>query len=199
MSNTKKNPPKDTLLIYLAIAFLVGFLSGAAFTVYKLDTEGSGSTTTQQSKISDQQMQAIAHLEEDVAKDPDKFQAWTQLANLYFDTGQYEKAVNAYETSLQLHAGTADIWTDLGVMYRRTKEPQKAIEAFDKAIAIDPRHEISRLNKGIVLMYDLNAAEDAIKSWENLLQINPEAKIGSGESVREFVDHLKQEIVKQGR
>ncbi len=199
MSNTKKNPPKDTLLISIAIAFLAGFLSGGAFTVYKLDTGDRGSAATQQSKMSDQQMQAIAHLEEDVAKDPDKFQAWTQLANLYFDTGQYDKAVNAYETSLQLHAGSADIWTDLGVMYRRTKQPQKAIEAFDKAIAIDPNHEISRLNKGIVLMYDLNAAEDAIQSWENLLRINPEAKIGSGEPVKEFVDQLKQELGKQGR
>ncbi len=197
MSNTKKNSAKDTLLIYIAIAFLAGFLSGGAFTVYKLDTGENGSTT-QQSKMSDQQLQAIAHLEEDVAQDPDTFQAWTQLANLYFDTGQYEKAVNAYETSLRLHAGNADIWTDLGVMYRRIKQPQKAIEAFDKAIAMDPSHEISRLNKGIVLMYDLNAAEDAIQSWENLLRINPDAKIGSGESVREFVDHLKQEIGKQG-
>ncbi|MEE4241428.1 MAG: tetratricopeptide repeat protein, partial [Desulfopila sp.] len=173
MSNTKKNPAKDNFLIYIAIAFIVGFLSGTAFTVYKLKPGNGASSITQQSEMSEQQLKAIAHLEEDVGKTPDKYQSWTQLANLYFDTGQYEKAVNAYEQSLKLHTGTADIWTDLGVMYRRTDQYQKAIDAFDKAISMDPTHEISRLNKGIVLMYDLNKPEEAVQSWENLLKINP--------------------------
>ncbi|MEE4243439.1 MAG: hypothetical protein V2I36_18410, partial [Desulfopila sp.] len=64
---------------------------------------------------------------------------------------------------------------------------------------MDPTHEISRLNKGIVLMYDLNKPEEAVQSWENLLKINPEAKTGSGDSIRDFVDHLKEEMGKQGK
>jgi len=81
-------------------------------------------------------------------------------------------------------------------MYRRTDRPEKAIEAFDKAIAMDPTHEISRLNKGIVLMYDRNDPDGAIESWENLLKINPNATTGNGDSVREFVDQVKKELNK---
>ena len=72
--------------------------------------------------------------------------------------------------------------TDLGVMYRRTGQPRKAIDAFNKAITMDPTHEISRLNKGIVLMYDLNDTEAALTSWEKLLEVNPDARTGNGDS-----------------
>ncbi len=201
MSNTKKAPRKESILIFVTIAFIVGFVAGAGFAVYKMSpTQGSSSgsaATTTPSEMTQQQTQAITHLEEEVTRTPGNFQAWTQLANLYFDTGQYTKAVQAYETSLDLHAGNANIWTDLGVMYRRTDQPQKAIEAFDKAMALDPSHQTSRLNKGIVLLYDLDDAEGAIAAWEALLDINPEATSGSGQSIRSFVEHLRSELKKQ--
>ncbi len=192
-----KTPRKDSLIMYLAIAFILGFVSGAAFAVFKLGgSNGTQTTSSQDSNISDQQLQAIAHLEQEVTASPDKFQSWTQLGNLYYDTGQYPKAVKAYERSLELHSGNANIWTDLGVMYRRTGNSQKAIEAFDKAIAMDPTHQTSRLNKGIVLMYDLEDIAAAIESWENLLQINPAATAANGESIQEFVDQIKEDLAK---
>jgi len=196
MSNAKASAQNNSFVIYIALAFIAGFLSGAAFAVYKMGPEPEKTVTKQQSNMSDQQIQAIAHLEQEVTGTPDRFQAWTQLANLYYDTGQYPKAVKAYEKSLELHSGTANIWTDLGVMYRRTHQPQKAIEAFDKAIAMDPSHEYSRMNKGIVLMYDLDDAEGAIESWEGLLKINPEATTANGDSIREFVDNIKKQLNK---
>ena len=201
MSTTKKPLKKDTLLIFVAIAFIAGFVTGAGFAVYKLEpSQGSAPTSNvaeNPSEMSQQQIQAITHLEEEVTGDPGNFQAWVQLANLYFDTGQYAEAVKAYETSLELHAGNANVWTDLGVMYRRTDQPQKAIEAFDKAMALDPSHQTSRLNKGIVQLYDLEDAKGAIASWEALLDINPEAVSGSGQSIRSFVEHLRSELKKQ--
>jgi cytochrome c-type biogenesis protein CcmH/NrfG len=196
MSNVKKTARKDSLFIYIALAFIAGFLSGAAFTVYKMGPEPEQTTTSPQSNMSDQQIQAIAHLEQEVTGNPDKFQAWTQLANLYYDTGQYPKAVKAYEKSLELHSGNANIWTDLGVMYRRTNQPQKAIEAFDKAIAMEPSHQYSRMNKGIVLMYDLDDTDGAIEAWEGLLKINPDAKSANGDSIREFVENIKTQMGK---
>ncbi len=201
MSNTKKVQRKDTILIFVTIAFITGFVAGAGFAVYKMgpapDSAPGSPEATTSSEMTQQQTQAITHLEEDVTRDPRNFEAWTRLGNLYFDTGQYAKAVKAYETSLDLHAGNANIWTDLGVMYRRTDRPRKAIEAFDKAIALDPSHQTSRLNKGIVLLYDLDDAEGAIASWEALLDINPEAASGSGQSIRSFVEHLRSELEKQ--
>lgn len=198
MSTAKPKSPKDSLALYVAIAFIAGFLAGTGFAVYKLGPEEAATTGPQQQEgMSKQQAQAIAHLKEEVEAHPDRSQAWTQLANLYYDTGQYEKAVKAYETSLDINAGSADIWTDLGVMYRRTGHPQKAIDAFDKAISMDPTHEISRLNKGIVLMYDLSDTEAALSSWEKLLEVNPDARTGNGDPIQEFVDQVKADLARE--
>lgn len=195
MSTAKPKSHKDSLAIYVAIAFIAGFLAGAGFAVYKLGPEETTTAGPQQQQgISEQQAQAIAHLKEEVETYPDRSQAWTQLANLYYDTDQYEKAVKAYETSLNINTGNADIWTDLGVMYRRTGQPRKAIDAFDKAISMDPTHEISRLNKGIVLMYDLNDTEAALTSWERLLEVNPDARTGNGDPIQKFVDQVKVDL-----
>ena len=81
-------------------------------------------------------------------------------------------------------------------MYRRTDRSEKAIEAFDKAIAMDPNHEISRLNKGIVLLYDLSDPEGAIESWENLVRINPNFTASNGEPIQDFIDEVKEKINK---
>lgn len=211
MSTTNKTIKKDSLLMYIGVAFIAGFLAGAAFSVYKM---GPSTTATvsgqpqggsqqapsaaQQDQMTAQQTEAISNLEAEVTANPDKFTSWTQLGNLYYDTGQYQSAIKAYEKSLELHSGDGNIWTDLGVMYRRTKQPQKALECFDKAIEIEPTHEVSRFNKGIVLLYDLNDADRAMAAWEELLRINPEAQTANGTHIHNFVDQVKQDLAKQG-
>jgi tetratricopeptide (TPR) repeat protein len=75
-------------------------------------------------------------------------------------------------------------------MYRRNGQPVKALEVFDKAIALDPRHEQSRFNKGIVLRYDMNDREGAVKAWEDLLKINPNAMAPNGLPVSEAIKSL---------
>ena len=77
-------------------------------------------------------------------------------------------------------------------MYRRSGSPEKAVDAFDRAMNIDPNHEISRFNKGIVLFHDLKDEKGALAAWESLLAINPKAKSPGGQTVRELVDHIKQ-------
>ena len=47
-----------------------------------------------------------------------------------------------------------------------------------------------------MLLYDLNDPQGAIAAWDELLTINPEAKTGSGEPIREFVDKMKADQAK---
>lgn len=210
MSTTNKPVKKDSLVMYVAIAFIAGFLAGAAFAVYKMgpsqpapvasqpqETNQQAPAQTQQNQMSSQQAEAIKNLEAEVTANPDKFASWTQLGNLYYDTGQYQNAIKAYTKSLELHSGDGNIWTDLGVMYRRTKQPQKAIESFNKAMEIDPTHEVSRFNKGIVLLYDLNDPQGAIAAWEDLLRVNPEAQAANGTHIHDLVDQVRQDLAKQ--
>ena len=83
-----------------------------------------------------------------------------------------------------------NVLTDLGVMYRRNGQPEKALEAFNRAMTVDPSHEQSRFNKGIVLRYDMNDREAAIEAWEKLLEINPDAMAPNGQPVSEAIKTL---------
>jgi cytochrome c-type biogenesis protein CcmH/NrfG len=133
----------------------------------------------------------IQSLEQEIQKHPDNVELWIQLGNSYFDSNMFQKAVDAYQKALEIEPDNASVLTDMGVMYRRLKQPEKAIEAFDKAASIDPSHEMCRFNKGIVLMHDLNDKDGAIKTWEELVKINPLAKGPNGILITEFIDKIK--------
>lgn len=192
-------PKTGNNMIMYAVIFIAGFLSGIAFTVYKTTDSAPVNVASQQQehKHNEETDQAIMNLEAEVTANPDNFENWVQLGNLYFDSNHPEKAVPAYEKALELHSGNANIYTDLGVMYRRTDQAEKAIEAFDNAIAMDASHIPSRFNKGIVLFYDLNDSNGAIASWESILKIDPEAQTGNGEHLHAFIDRMKAELAKQ--
>ena len=97
----------------------------------------------------------------------------------------------AYNKALELNPGNPDVLTDLGVMYRRKDQPLEAIKAFDKAIKIDPRHEASRFNKGVVLLHDLNDSEGAVRAWEGLVEVNPFARAHGNELILELIEKIK--------
>jgi cytochrome c-type biogenesis protein CcmH/NrfG len=85
----------------------------------------------------------------------------------------------------------------MGVMYRRNGNPKAAVDAFNEAIRIDPKHEVSRFNKGIVLMHDLNDPDGAVETWEKLLEVNPLAMAPGGRSVDELVSAYKKQLREQ--
>ena len=192
---------KQTLTLAILVALSIGFFGGVVFTVYK---SGSG----QSAQVSAKQMPAptnqtrpdvstdtavkILKLEKITAQSPDDVSAWVELGNLYFDSSNYQKAIEAYNKSLALNPNNANVITDLGVMYRRSGQPDEAVKTFDRAIKVDPKHETSRFNKGIVLMHDLNDIEGAIKAWEELVALNPVALAPNGQSVDQILQTLKE-------
>ncbi len=189
---------KETMLIVALIALVVGFLGGIFYSALQSGPTGSVQTTSvppQQQRqqppgLTREQASDILRLEQEVAANPANIEAWTQLGHIYFDINNPAKAISAYEKSLELRPGDPNVLTDLGVMYRRNKQPDKALAAFEKAIAIDPRHEQSRFNKGIVLRYDMNDREGAMKAWEDLLKINPNAMAPNGIPVSEAIKSI---------
>jgi cytochrome c-type biogenesis protein CcmH/NrfG len=197
---------KETMLIIAAITFLVGFLSGTVFSVYRLgpaktvtNPQPGAASKKQGITLNNEQARAIAALEAEVEKNHNNTEAWTRLGNLYYDTNQVKKAINAYTRALDLLPANADILTDLGVMYRLDHQPDKALDCFNKAITANPRHEPSRLNKGVVLVYDLGRVADGIQAWEDLLTVNAQAMTANGRPLRDIVAQIKKETETSGQ
>ena len=191
---------KETLVIVAFVALLIGFLGGVVFGVYKSSNRDSVQKTAmpqpagQDQEVSAERAAQILELEKRTSETPDDLKAWINLGNLYFDTGNPEKAITAYKKALELNPNNADVMNDLAVMYRRSGQPKKAIEAFDRAIKIDPGHETVRFNKGVVLMHDLNDLEGTVQTWEELVKLNPQAKSPTGEPIKKLVENLKKSM-----
>ena len=133
----------------------------------------------------------IAAMEQNVLAKPKDAQNWTELGNLYFDTGQSRKAANAYERSLALAPDNADVLTDLGIMYREGGEYDKAVANFRRASSVNPRHENAMFNEGVVLYFDLKRKDDAMKAWQRLLAVNPAARAPDGQAVSDVIRNLR--------
>src|SRR5210317_498178 len=111
MAASKTKQKHQTPVITYFVIFILGFLTGVGFTVYKTtanppETSAGG---TQQISQDEKTKQAILQLEAEVTANPDNHQAWRNLGNLYFDHNQPEKAIGAYSKALELHAADADI------------------------------------------------------------------------------------------
>jgi len=187
---------RETFWLGTLLALAVGFFGGVMFTLLKSDSgavPGMPQTRAPQAQVATPaRPNMIASLEDETAKNPQNTNAWIQLGNEYFDAGEHAKAIWAYRKALELDSNNANVWTDLAIMYRRSGQPQEALGAFDKAIEVDPKHEPSRLNKGIVLLHDMQDVDGAIAAWEGLLAVNPIAMAPTGRSVDEMIQQMKQ-------
>ena len=134
--------------------------------------------------------QEVTQLEGLVKNDPENYQAWKKMGDNLFDIGEFQRSVDAYRKALAIDDSDPNVWTDMGVMYRKLGNPEKALESFDEAIKKGPNHAVSRLNKGVVYVYDLNDVEKGVAAWEDFLRVQP-----SGPQA----DNIRGELEKLGR
>lgn len=192
---------KQTLIGAVVLSLIIGFIGGAVYSSIKLGGQNAGGTASSSGmppagmtgEASVDMASKVLQLEQYLKNHPKDEKAWAQLGNLFFDSDQYANAIEAYNKSLEIQPDQIGVVTDLGVMYRRNKEPRKAIESFDRAIAMDPKFDTARFNKGIVLLHDLNDMEGGIAAWEELVKINPLATAPNGESVDAIVMRMKNQ------
>jgi len=172
---------KETAILFIVIAFLVGFISGATVAIIR-GTKGvekvAGGPAPQMAPMPPpgpdpaELNLKIQALKDIVKKDTKNMPALEELGNLYFDTGQPKEAIEAYSQYLTLKPDNSNVRTDMGIMYRALGDFDRAIEEFKKAAQSDPKHINSRYNIGIVLLHDKNDIQGAIKAWEEYLKVD---------------------------
>ncbi len=183
---------KETVILMVVIALLVGFAIGATvgilYMINRGEKELEGVATVQKPPMGppgaptpappgrDEVVSQIQTLKEIVKKDPKNLAAWVELGNLYFDTNQPKEAIEAYSQYLVSKPDNPDVRTDMGTMYRKLGQFDKAVEEFRKAAQSDPKHANSRYNIGIVLLHDKEDIKGAIKAWEEYLKVDPNSE-----------------------
>ncbi len=115
----------------------------------------------------------IKTLEEQVAQNPKDVAAQTQLGNAYYDAGQWQKAVDAYQKVLEFDPKNVGARTDLGTAYFNMGRPKDALNEYSKSLAINPKHEPTMFNSIIVNLKGTRDADAAQAAWDRLKKQNP--------------------------
>ena len=153
---------KETAILFIVIAFLVGFIAGATVAILKGTKGVEKVAAVQKPQVALPQAPPpgpdpaelnlkIQSLKDIIKKDPKNLPALVELGNVYFDAGQPKEAIEAYSQYLAAKPDNADVRTDMGIMYRAMGDFNRAIEEFKKAAQSDPKHVNSRYNIGIVI------------------------------------------------
>ena len=201
---------KETVILLVVIAFLVGFISGATVAILR-GTKGAEKPAMVQkpqmalpgaqipspsvpgsappARDSIEVASKINTLKEIVKNDPKNLPALVELGNLYFDTDQPKEAIEAYSRYLAIKPDNPDVRTDMGIMYRKLGQFDKAIEEFRKAAQSDPKHVNSRYNIGLVLLHDKQDIKGAVKAWEDYLRVDPNSE--RAQRIRGQIEKMK--------
>ena len=197
---------KETAILAIVIAFLVGFISGATVAILRTTKSSEKAAMVQKPQMAPPGGEApapqglnplevaskIQTLKEIVKKDPQNLPAWVEMGNLYFDSSQPKEAIEAYSQYLAIKPDNPDIRTDMGIMYRQLGEFDKAIEEFKKAAQSDPKHAHSRYNIGIVLLHDKQDIKGAIRAWEEYLKVDPNSE--RAQRIRDQINKIKKTV-----
>ncbi len=178
-----------TAAIFAGVLFLAGFLTAKILPVGNFPVSFFRGSTNYYTNDVDERIRV---LEAESEKKPFDANLWSQLGDLYADSSLFDKAISTYQRALAINPKNADVWAEIGMLHHRSGRPDNAIEALNTAIAADPKHESARFIKGIVLLYDLKDRDGALKSWEDLLEINPLAMASEDQSVDQLVRHYKE-------
>ena len=199
---------KETVILMVVVAFLVGFITGATVAILR-GTKGAEKEATVQkpqmappgapapalpaptppARDSVEVASQIQTLKEIVKKDPKNLPAWVELGNLYFDSDRPKEAIDAYSRYLAAKPDNPDVRTDMGIMYRKLGQFDKALEEFKKAAQTDPKHVNSRYNIGLVLLHDKQDMKGAINAWEEYLKVDPNSE--RAQRIRAQIEKMK--------
>ncbi len=108
---------------------------------------------------------------------PRDVNALTGLGNLYFDSQQFQLAVNMYERALKIDSPNTYVQTDLGVAYYNLGLTDTAIEEFQDVLEDNPNHVTAHYNLGIVLWKGKNDFEGAKKEFETVIELAPDDRL----------------------
>ncbi len=190
---------KETAILAIFIAFLVGFITGAIAAILR-GTKGVEKMASGPPPQMSQMVQPepdltamnlrINTLKDILKKDSKNLSALEELGNLYFDSGQPKEAIEAYSQYLAIKPDNPNVRTDMGIMYRALGEFDRAIEEFKKAAQTDPSHLNSRYNIGVVLLHDKQDVKGAIAAWEEYLKVDSNSERAT--RLKDQIKRMKQ-------
>jgi cytochrome c-type biogenesis protein CcmH/NrfG len=161
------SPAVVPLLVGALLGFIVGYFAGGG----RRPAPSSASAETETKSASGDRFR---QLRQALDRDPENPKLWTSLGNAYYDTDDWDHAIEAYEKARRRAASDPNLLSDLGAAYRNRGELKRALSLFEKARAADPDHWPSLLNLVLCEAFDVRAAAAAGRHFQELRRRYPE-------------------------
>ena len=107
--------------------------------------------------------------------DPNHSQALNNIAVIFTNLKDYQKAKERFEKAIEINPNHADAHNNLGVIFKKLKEYQKAKSCIEKALEIDPLNKQYMITYGDTLIFlnDKFKGYDYIKKGQGVIKFTP--------------------------
>ena len=115
---------------------------------------------------------AVAVLQEELAKTPDRTDYRVALGNIAMTTGDFSGAMSEYKKALEKAPKSPDLWLRMGEAQRRSGDTQSAAASFAKAKEFAPNNPDAYLQ--LALLHEMGGErEQARPMYEQVLRLQP--------------------------
>ncbi len=93
-------------------------------------------------------------------------------AEFYYEKGEHENAIKAYEMALELNPNSPTAWDGKGMVLGNLGRPREALQAHDQALKLDPGFARAWNNKGVALG-ELKCYKEALEAYMQTVKLDP--------------------------
>ncbi|WP_449241630.1 tetratricopeptide repeat protein [Desulfoscipio gibsoniae] len=188
---SRKKKQQKIIFGILAVVLGVGLVGSSMFWAFgdnDISFKGKAADVQQTSTVD----QKIADLEAQLMEDKGNTALMDQLAKLYRDGGQSQKAVDTYVKALKIKPGDVDMHKELGVTYFLIGDYDKATAQMQQALELKPDDAYAHYYAGQFYGFRSDEGRDALKGIEELEKFISLRKEGSDvEKAKQYIKELQ--------
>lgn len=106
-------------------------------------------------------------------------QIFTILGNAFSELEQYDNAIDAHNTALELDPESHEAWVNLGVVYRLTGDLDQAEYCYNQALSFNPDYPEAHSSLGVLYIVR-GEPEKAVESLERAIELAPQYAVAYG-------------------
>ena len=163
---------RKNLVLILGIAFALVAV-GVAFIVPRLGQAPRQPLMTQQGELKEQ----IEVYEGLVQEEPENADYRAKLGELYFQGGDWDKALGNFTKAVELDPQNVELQIKLAIIYWHSGDIEAGIRQLDEALQLDPSRVTTRFYRGILLSTVEGRETEAIAELKEVIRLDPNSEL----------------------
>ena len=123
-------------------------------------------------QVKENQNAAMMMYETALMLDPNNFDTYISIGDMYLDLDELDSAINAYCEAIKLAPDNARAYCKMGIALWEKDYLEEAIIAYNKAISYNPDYDIAYNNLGVIYLDGIGNTKEALRLFKIAFEIN---------------------------